>query len=105
MAMDWLVYVALFLIFSELLALLLAVTNFWFSLKKSGRQRHFYTPRTVLIIPCKWLDENFEQNISSFYRQDYDDYLMWFVVESRDDPVYEPLCKMRDRLLKETKAK
>jgi cellulose synthase/poly-beta-1,6-N-acetylglucosamine synthase-like glycosyltransferase len=105
MAMDWLVYVAFILIFSELPALLLAVTNFWFSLKKSGRQRHFYTPRTVLIIPCKWLDENFEHNISSFYRQDYDDYLLWFVVESCDDPVYEPLCKMRDRLLKETKAK
>jgi ceramide glucosyltransferase len=103
--MDWLVYGFLILIFAELPALLLAASNFCFSLTKSGRHRHFYTPRTALLIPCKWLDENFEQNISSFYMQDYDDYLLWFVVESRDDPVYEPLCKMKDRLLKQTKAK
>jgi len=103
--MDWMIYAALFLILAELPALLLAVSNFLFSLKKSGRKRHLYHPRTALIIPCKWLDENFERNISSFYMQDYNDYILWFVVESRDDPVYEPLCKMRDRLLKQTKAK
>jgi ceramide glucosyltransferase len=103
--MDWMVYVALLLIVAELPACLLAVTNFLFSLKKSGRQRHLYKPRAVLIIPCKWLDENFEHNISSFYRQDYDDYLLWFVVESRDDPVYQPLCKMKEQFAGKTKAK
>jgi ceramide glucosyltransferase len=103
--MDLMVCIALILIFAESLAIWLAASNFWFSMKKSGRQRHLYTPRTALIIPCKWLDENFERNISSFYEQDYDDYFLWFVVESRDDPVYEPLCKMKERFAAKTKAK
>jgi len=63
-----------------------------------------YRPRTVLIIPCKGLDSNFQQNITSFFNQDYENYLLWFVVADEADPAYPELCKLKNRLSQSSKA-
>ena len=95
--MDWYVYVAWMLIVLQLLFSTLTLKNYLFALAKYRRNKRHYTPRAALIIPCKNLDENFEQNIASFYRQDYGNYLLWFVVEDKADPAYEPLCRLKDK--------
>ena len=71
---------------------------------KYNKKHKRYAPRIALIIPCKNLDENFEQNIASFYRQDYENYLLWFVVEDKTDPAYDQLCRLKDKLAGSTKA-
>jgi ceramide glucosyltransferase len=102
--MDFYFYIAWLLIALQLPFSLLAVKNYLFALAKYNRHRRLYSPRVALIIPCKNLDENFEQNIASFYRQDYENYLLLFVVENVLDPAYETLCRIKDELGTKTNA-
>jgi cellulose synthase/poly-beta-1,6-N-acetylglucosamine synthase-like glycosyltransferase len=102
--MDWYVYVAWMLIVSQVLFSTLPLKNYLFALAKYNKDRRRYSPRVALIIPCKNLDADFEQNIASFYTQDYENYLLWFVVEDKTDPAYESLCRLKDKLAGSTKA-
>jgi cellulose synthase/poly-beta-1,6-N-acetylglucosamine synthase-like glycosyltransferase len=102
--MDWYVYVAWMLIVSQVLFSTLPLKNYLFALAKYNKERRRYSPRVALIIPCKNLDADFEQNIASFYTQDYENYLLWFVVEDKTDPAYESLCRLKDKLAGSTKA-
>jgi cellulose synthase/poly-beta-1,6-N-acetylglucosamine synthase-like glycosyltransferase len=90
---------------SQLLLLYQTYKNYRFALHKHKRDQFWYTPATVLIVPCKGLDAAFEENISSFYRQEYENYLLWFVVGEESDPAYAELCRLRDRLAAGSKAK
>jgi len=103
--MEWYVYVSWALIVTQVLFSLLTLKNYWFALTKYERERREYAPRVALIVPCRDLDADFEQNISSFYRQDYEDYTLWFVVGDAQDAAYSALCKLKDRLTGDTRAK
>ena len=102
--MDLYVYVAWMLIVSQVLFSTLPLKNYFFALAKYNKKHNRYSPRVALIIPCKNLDADFERNIASFYAQDYENYLLWFVVEDKADPAYEPLCRLRDKLAGSTRA-
>jgi ceramide glucosyltransferase len=102
--MDWYVYVAWMLIVSQAFFSTLTLKNYLFALAKYNKKHNRYSPRVALIIPCKNLDADFERNIASFYRQDYENYLLWFVVEDKADPAYESLCRLKDKLAPSTKA-
>ena len=86
--MDLYYYIALAAILSQLVLLIQTYNNHRFALRKHKRDHFWYKPRTVLIVPCKGLDSAFEENITSFYYQDYEDYLLWFVVGEESDPAY-----------------
>jgi ceramide glucosyltransferase len=101
--MDWYYYIVLFLIASQLLFLFQVYRNFRYALQKFKKKR-WYRPQTVLMIPCKGLDAAFHENISSFFHQDYENYLLWFVVEDKSDPAYSELCMLKNQLSIETKA-
>ena len=103
--MDWYYYIALALIVSQLLFLLQAYNNYRYALKKHKKERSWYRPRTVLIVPCKGLDSAFQENIASFFNLDYDGYLLWFVVAEESDPAYAQLCELKTRLSAGSKAK
>jgi len=83
--------------------LLQAYNNYRYALKKFKKKR-WYRPQTVLIIPCKGLDSTFHENIYSFFHQDYENYLLWFVVEDESDPAYKELCLLKEQLSVESKA-
>jgi cellulose synthase/poly-beta-1,6-N-acetylglucosamine synthase-like glycosyltransferase len=102
--MDWYYYIALAAIVSQLLFLLQTYNNHRYALNKYKRKRSWYRPRTVLIVPCKGLDSAFQENITSFFNQDYEDYLLWFVVADESDPAYGELCELRNRLSQSSKA-
>lgn len=102
--MEWYFYIAWGLILSQLLFSTLTLKNYFFALAKYKKKREHYVPQVALIIPCKNLDANFEQNIASFYRQDYGNYILWFVVEDKADPAYVPLCQLKEKLMDGTKA-
>lgn len=103
--MDWYFYIiAIALILSQLLFIYHTGRNYHYALTRYKKKRISHRPRTVLIVPCKGLDSNFQQNISSFFNQDYENYLLWFVVADKADPAYAPLCDLKNRLSQTSKA-
>jgi cellulose synthase/poly-beta-1,6-N-acetylglucosamine synthase-like glycosyltransferase len=44
------------------------------------------TGQALVIIPCRGLEHNLEQNLAGFFSQDYTNYSLRFVVQSQDDP-------------------
>jgi cellulose synthase/poly-beta-1,6-N-acetylglucosamine synthase-like glycosyltransferase len=78
--------------------LILVYRNFRFNLHKYDRERVGYRPKTALCIPCKGIDSSFENNISSFFRQNYENFVLRFVVEDDSDPAYEKLCQLKEEM-------
>jgi cellulose synthase/poly-beta-1,6-N-acetylglucosamine synthase-like glycosyltransferase len=102
--MDWYYYIAIAAILSQLLFLIQTCVNYRYALTKYKKKRLLYRPRTALIVPCKGLDSAFQQNITSFFNQDYENYLLWFVVADKADPAYARLCELKNRLSQSSKA-
>ncbi|GAJ10091.1 unnamed protein product, partial [marine sediment metagenome] len=46
-----------------------------------------------------------QKNINSFFNQDYENYLLWFVVADESDPAFNELCKLKDQLGGNSKAR
>ncbi len=102
--MDWYYYIALAAILSQLVFLVQMCRNYRYALAKYKKDRSSYRPRTALIVPCKGLDSAFERNITSFFNQDYENYLLRFVVADKSDPAYDELCKLKSQLSQSSKA-
>src|SRR3972149_5807348 len=105
MRMDWYYYIALAAIISQLLFLFQTYKNYRYALGKYKKKRLLHQLRVVLIVPCKGLDPTFQKNITSFFNQDYENYLLWFVVADEQDPAYNQLGKLKDQLIQTSKAK
>jgi len=86
------------IILIQMLCVLLVLRNGRFSLSKYKKVRSWYRPKTVLIVPCKGIDLDFEKNIASVFEQDFNNYILWFVVESEQDPAYEKLHHLKESL-------
>jgi cellulose synthase/poly-beta-1,6-N-acetylglucosamine synthase-like glycosyltransferase len=95
--MGILEYSVIISIAMQLVFMLQVVNNFRYAMQKYKRTRAGYRPRCILIVPCKGLDETFDENIESFFRQDYENYHLWFVVEDRSDIAYERLLALKAR--------
>jgi cellulose synthase/poly-beta-1,6-N-acetylglucosamine synthase-like glycosyltransferase len=102
--MDWYYYIALAAIISQLFFLVVTVNNYRYTLAKYKKKRSWHQFRTVLIVPCKGLDSAFQKNITSLFNQDYENYLLWFVVAEKSDPAYDQLCKLKNQLSQSSKA-
>jgi ceramide glucosyltransferase len=89
--MDVYFWIAIVLLIGHLLFTVKIIFNVRYAYKKSRKVRNWYLPEAVVIVPCKGLDETFEQNVLSFFRQDYKCYRLWFVVEDASDPAYPAL--------------
>ena len=81
----------------QLVVLLEAYRNLIFTVRKYRPKSSPYRPRVALISPCKGLDTTFDRNIDALFDQDYPDYELFFVVESRDDPAHGQLEQIIDR--------
>jgi len=102
--MDWYYYIALAAIISQLLFLLQTYSNYHYALAKYKKKRLWHELKAVLIVPCKGLDPDFQSNITSFFNQDYENHLLWFVVADESDPAYRELCKLKNQLSQTSKA-
>ena len=97
-------YVAILALLSQGVFLAQTFRNYYYALKKAFC-KHDYQPPALLTVPCKGLDNSFEANISSLFNLDYDNYFLNFVVESTDDPAYEKLCALKEKLAPASKAR
>lgn len=52
-----------------------------------------YAPYAAVIIPCKGVDEHFEENLTRYLTQDYPRYQVILCVATRTDPAYGVLWK------------
>ena len=102
--MDLYYYIALVAIFSQLLFLLQTYNNHRYAQAKYQKKRLWQELKVALIVPCKGLDVDFQKNITSFFNQDYKNYLLWFVVEDDQDPAFKELNKLKDQLSQTSKA-
>ena len=102
--MDYYFYIALILILSQLVFLNQMRRNYRDALAEHKKKRDTYRPLTALIVPCKGLESAFEDNIASFFNQDYENYLLCFVVADKADPAYDRLCKLKNQLSQSSEA-
>jgi len=93
--MEWYQVISLVVVLPQLVFSLQVLNNYRYALRESRKERSSYKPKTVMIVPCKGLDTNFRDNIRSFFLQDYDNFLLWFVVENEADPAYSALCALK----------
>jgi len=103
--MELYYYIAWAAIISQLLFLFQTYRNYRYALREYKKERFWQAKRVALIVPCKGLDSAFGKNIASFFEQDYENYLLWFVVADKSDPAYNELCKLKDQLSPTSKAK
>jgi ceramide glucosyltransferase len=78
--------------------------NCRYILSKAAKKRVVYKPQVALILPCKGIDTAFDENISSFFQLDYDNYEIIFVTENAEDPAYGRLEKLREKFKGRSKA-
>jgi len=93
-SMGFLEYLLLAAVIAQVFFTIQVACNHHYAVKKSNRKRVGYRPECVLIVPCKGLDEEFDKNIESFYRQEYENYHLYFVVEDQKDPAYDHLLNL-----------
>lgn len=79
-------------------------SNIRYALQKYKRVRQ-YSPETALIVPCRGLDDAFEENIRSFLMQDYEPYTVLFVVEDESDAAYGVLRRVIEEYRPQTRAR
>jgi len=75
-------------VFAEI-AMLYAWISASFCFKKEKTPN--YTPKTCVIVPCKGVEKNFKKNVSAIYNQEYENFKVIFVLDSKDDPAYKTL--------------
>lgn len=102
--MQILLCILILIVTVQILSLMLAIRNYRYVMQKFKRDRSWYQPKTVLIVPCKGKDTAFEKNIESFYNLDFDNYTLWFVLESTDDLAYKPLMEIKEKLQSTSKV-
>lgn len=92
--MNGLEIVAIILIAAQIIFTIQVINNARYALDKYRRPRQLYRPKTALIVPCKGIDETFEENILSFFAQDYDAYTLFLVVQDQQDPAWPVLSRL-----------
>jgi ceramide glucosyltransferase len=65
-----------------------------YALRRKTPRPNRYQPKAVVIVPCRGLDQDFEENIRAYLTQDYRDYEIILVTESESDPAYPVLMKL-----------
>jgi ceramide glucosyltransferase len=65
-----------------------------YALRRQTSRPNRYQPKAVVIVPCRGLDNDFEENIRAYLTQDYRDYEIILVTESESDPAYPVLMKL-----------
>ncbi|MGH9834061.1 MAG: glycosyltransferase [Blastocatellia bacterium] len=87
------------LLIQSILALVATLRFTHYSLRKRPARQNRYQPKAVVIVPCKGLDSDFDENLRAVLVQDYRDYEVIFVTESENDPAHGALS----RLIKQTR--
>ena len=94
-----LLIISLIIVIGLFLVTLFSVFYHRFMYEKKYRPKFdsSYEPRCSIILPCKGIPQNFEENIRSFFELDYKDYEVIFTVESENDPCVPVIKKVIEK--------
>ena len=82
------------LLIQSILALVAALRFTHYCLRKRQARQNRYQPKAVVIVPCKGIDHDFDENLRAVLVQDYRDYEVIFVTESENDPAHGALSRL-----------
>jgi ceramide glucosyltransferase len=82
---------AFLLLLQSLVALAAALRFARYALRVPAGRLGRYQPKAAVVVPCRGLDLEFEENIRPLFAQDYHDYELIFVTESEADPAHAAL--------------
>lgn len=82
------------LFLQSLLSLGAAVRFARYALRHNHPRSNRYQPKAVVIVPCKGLEHDFEDNMRALFAQEYRDYEIIFVTETDNDPAYGVLSRL-----------
>ncbi|MBO0721825.1 MAG: glycosyltransferase, partial [Blastocatellia bacterium] len=85
---------SIFILLQSLVSLAGVIRFSLYALRKKPSRPNRYQPKAVVIVPCRGLDHDFEDNIRSYLIQEYRDYEIILVTESESDPAYGVLTKL-----------
>jgi ceramide glucosyltransferase len=85
---------ALLLLAQSLVALVAALRFAHYALRSSSVRFAGFQPKAIVIVPCKGIDVEFEQNLKPLFEQSYPDYDLVFVTESESDPAYPVINRL-----------
>jgi cellulose synthase/poly-beta-1,6-N-acetylglucosamine synthase-like glycosyltransferase len=89
---DFYIYLAPIAIVLQVLFLIQSYRNYRYAIKKTtGKKQGYSCPQTLLTVPCKGIDNNFERNIEAFFKLDHENYTLHLVVQADDDPAHARL--------------
>jgi cellulose synthase/poly-beta-1,6-N-acetylglucosamine synthase-like glycosyltransferase len=84
-----------FLLFIQSLLALIATARFTrYALRRGAARQTRYQPKAVVIVPCRGLEQGFEENVQAILAQDYRDYEVIFVTDSENDPAHGVLARI-----------
>lgn len=82
------------LFIQSFLALIGAMRFTRYALRRRPARQTRYQPKAVVIVPCRGIEHDFEENIHAILAQDYRDYEVVFVTESENDPAHGVLARL-----------
>src|SRR5215510_11796345 len=84
-----------FLLFIQSFLALIATARFTrYALRRGAARQTRYQPKAVVIVPCRGLEQGFEENVQAILAQDYRDYEVIFVTDSENDPAHGVLARL-----------
>lgn len=85
---------AVLLLAQSLAALVASLRLARYAWRSQAQPRERYVPKTAVIVPCKGIEPDFEDNIIAYLAQDYRHYELIFVTESEDDSAHLALKRI-----------
>jgi ceramide glucosyltransferase len=85
---------AVILLLQSLFALVGSIGFARYARRQSANRQREYQPKAVILVPCKGLDPEFEENLRPLFSQNYGEYEVIFITESETDPAHEVIERM-----------
>jgi ceramide glucosyltransferase len=93
--MDTFFYIFGFLLFIQSAFAMIATARFArYALRRRPARQTRYQPKAVVIVPCRGLEHDLEENVQAILAQDYRDFEVIFVTESENDPAHGVLARL-----------
>jgi ceramide glucosyltransferase len=93
--MDTFLSIFGFLLLIQSFLALIATARFTrYALRRGAARQTRYQPKAVVIVPCRGLEQGFEENVQAILAQDYRDYEVIFVTDSENDPAHGVLARL-----------
>lgn len=87
----------LILLAQSLLALVSGIGLARYARRHSTRRQLEYQPKAAVLVPCRGIDLEFEENLRPLFLQNYGEYEIVFITENDQDPAYRVIAQMIEK--------